>query len=182
MNLLDKKELIEIAKNTIFSIINNLSIEENLILKKKYSEKRGLFVTLKKNNELRGCIGFIHPIYSIYEGIKKASIAAAFEDPRFEPLRKEELNKIKYEISILSIPKKSDNKDIEQKVRVGYHGIIIKKGLNSGLLLPQVAEEYNWNSKEFLEHTCIKAGINPKSYKEKDCEIYLFHADIFSED
>ena len=102
--------------------------------------------------------------------------AAAFEDFRFSPIKKEEFSDLDIEISVLTPLKKiSDPKQIE----VGKHGLYIKKGFSSGLLLPQVAIEYSWNRKTFLEHTCLKAGLQKDAWKEGETEIYIFSADIF---
>jgi len=104
------------------------------------------------------------------------AIQAAFHDPRFNALTKEEYDDIEIEISVLSPLKKIDSID---EIQVGTHGIYIEKGFYSGLLLPQVATEYGWDRKTFLEHTCYKAGLPKDAYKEKDTNIYIFSADIF---
>jgi AmmeMemoRadiSam system protein A len=102
--------------------------------------------------------------------------AAAFDDPRFDPLAIQELKDLDLEISVLTpLQKMKDAKEIE----VGRHGLYIKKGLYSGLLLPQVATEYKWNPVTFLEETCRKAGLGRNAWQDKDAEIFLFSADIF---
>ena len=104
------------------------------------------------------------------------ALAAAFQDTRFNPLTRDELKDIDIEISVLTPLEKIDS--IEE-IEVGKHGIYITQGLYSGLLLPQVATEYGWDRKSFLEHTCTKAGLPKESWNEKDTEIYVFSADIF---
>lgn len=174
----ERKRLLEIAREAIESYVNK---RERIKIKEtspKLRQKRGVFVTLTKNGQLRGCIGYIQAIKPLSEAVNDMAIEAAFRDPRFTPLQKEELDKIKIEISVLSPLKKI--KDASE-IKVGRDGIFIKKGFNSGLLLPQVATENNWNRDEFLRHTCYKAGLPSDAWKEK-AEIYIFSAEIFNED
>ena len=140
-------------------------------------EKRGAFVTLLKEGHLRGCIGILEPLYPLYEVIQKMAISAAFEDPRFPPLQKEELSLIEIEISVLSPLRKGTVEEVE----VGKHGVYLIKGFRRGVLLPQVPVEYGWDKKTFLEHVCLKAGLSPDCYKDPDTEIYLFTAEVFKE-
>ncbi|WP_038054899.1 AmmeMemoRadiSam system protein A [Thermodesulfobacterium hydrogeniphilum] len=140
-------------------------------------EKRGAFVTLLKEGHLRGCIGILEPLYPLYEVIQEMALSAAFKDPRFPPLRKEELPLIEIEISVLSPLKKGSVEEIE----VGKHGVYIIKGFYKGILLPQVPLEYGWDKKTFLEHVCLKAGLDPDCYKDPETEIYLFTAEVFKE-
>jgi len=106
------------------------------------------------------------------------AVEAAFSDPRFPTLSKEELNDIKIEISVLS--KFKEVKDVSD-IEVGTHGLLVRKGFSSGLLLPQVAAEYNWTRDEFLEHTCYKAGLDKDAWK-KGATIYMFSAFVFGEE
>jgi hypothetical protein len=140
-------------------------------------QKRGAFVTLLKEGNLRGCIGIIEPLYPLYQVIQEMAISAAFKDPRFPPLTKEELSLTEIEISVLSPLKKGTIEEIE----VGKHGVYLIKGFYRGVLLPQVPVEYGWDKKTFLEHLCLKAGLHPNCYKEEDVEIYLFTAEVFKE-
>jgi MEMO1 family protein len=139
-------------------------------------EKRGAFVSLHKKGQLRGCIGFIQPTKPLHQTVEEMAAAAAFDDPRFPPLTKNELKDLELEISVLTPLQRV--KDI-QEIEVGKHGLYIKKGFHAGLLLPQVATDYNWDRMTFLEETCRKAGLPRNAWKEKDAEIYLFSADIF---
>ncbi len=175
-------ELLKLAKSAINSFFSNKELNINSKIKTEFSNKQGCFVTLTLNNMLRGCIGFPYPTGELWKNIINATKAAAFEDPRFEPLTKEEFTRIKIEISILTEPKLINEDKPENLIRtitVGKDGLIIKKGLNSGLLLPQVATEYGWNALEFLEQTCIKAGLNTNEWKT--AKIFTFQADIISE-
>jgi AmmeMemoRadiSam system protein B/AmmeMemoRadiSam system protein A len=139
-------------------------------------EHRGAFVTLHKKGKLRGCIGYIRAQKSLHETIREMALAAAFQDTRFNPLTRDELKDVDIEISVLTPLEKIDS--IEE-IEVGKHGIYITKGVYSGLLLPQVATEYGWDRKSFLEHTCTKAGLDKEAWNEEDTEIYIFSADIF---
>ncbi|QER41444.1 AmmeMemoRadiSam system protein A [Thermodesulfobacterium sp. TA1] len=140
-------------------------------------QKSGAFVTLLKDRHLRGCIGIIEPWYPLYQVIQEMAISAAFKDPRFPPLSKDELPLVEIEISVLSPLKKGTIEEIE----VGKHGIYLVKDFHRGVLLPQVPVEYGWDKKTFLEHVCLKAGLKPDCYKDKDVEFYLFTAEVFRE-
>jgi uncharacterized protein len=148
------------------------------------TQLRGCFVTLHKNGQLRGCIGFPKPIMPLYEQIIEASKAAAFEDPRFSQVTKNELKEVVIEISILTRPeliKVKDSNEYLQNIDIGKDGLIIQ-GENSGLLLPQVATEYKFDQKQFLECVSEKAGLNKDAWKDLNNKIYKFKAEIFSED
>jgi hypothetical protein len=178
------QRLIEIAKKSIISSFENKSIQEyDLKLDSELKEKKGVFVTLTLNHELRGCIGYVQAIMPLYKAVIEAARAAAFEDPRFLPLTKEELNELKIEISVLTEPKqiKEKTENIPKSIEIGKDGLIIEYSGYSGLLLPQVAGEYKWKAEKFLEQTCLKAGISPQSWKNKTCKLYKFQAQIFSE-
>jgi AmmeMemoRadiSam system protein A len=171
----DKEQLKEMAKKAIESVLYGQSgaafkPSENL------KEKGGAFVTIKKKGDLRGCIGYIRAVLPIHQTVKEAAIQAAFHDPRFAPVNKNEWKDIEMEISVLTPMRKI--KDVEE-IEVGKHGLYIEKGYDSGLLLPQVATEYNWDRMTFLEHTCYKAGLQRDAWKSKDINIYVFSADIF---
>lgn len=177
LNSEEKKKLLEIAKDTINEYVKNkkrLKLEN--ITNPKLSMKSGAFVTIKEHGDLRGCIGNFVSDKPLYETIIDMAISAASQDPRFPPVTKGELDKLELEISVLTpLRKISDINEIE----VGKHGIYIVKGFSRGVLLPQVATEYGWDRKTFLEQTCRKAGL-PKDAWEKGAEIYIFSAQVFS--
>ncbi len=178
-----QKILINIAR---LAIEKQLGIEritvplDEIKMDKLYlSEKYGSFVTLTINNNLRGCIGYITPISDLMSQIENCAVSAAFNDPRFSPLTKEEYKQIKVEISLLSpIEEVNDINDIV----VGRDGLIISKGIMRGLLLPQVATEYGWNREEFLDQTCVKAGLFKGCWTEKGVKIEKFSAYVFGEE
>ena len=142
-----------------------------------FLEKRGAFVTLKKNDDLRGCIGYPLPFKPLYETIIEVAVSAATQDFRFEPITLEELPEVKIEVSVLTLPEPV--KDIKE-VELGKHGIIVSKGSSKGLLLPQVPIEWNWDLETYIEHGCLKAGL-PEDEWKKGAEIEVFSAQVFSE-
>ena len=141
-------------------------------------EGRGAFVTLHKKGALRGCIGALTSPSPLYETIANMAVAAATGDPRFENLTLAELERVDIELSILTPLKKVD--DIAE-IEVGRHGIYLLKGDHKGVLLPQVASEYGWTREQFLDHTCLKAGLKPGEWGDEGVEIYTYEAEIFSE-
>ncbi len=154
----------------------------------KTREVCGVFVTLNTlvggERQLRGCIGYPYPIKPLVEAVVDVAEAAAFEDPRFPQLKEEELSKIVIEVSVLTPPEVIKAKKPESYpmcVRVGKHGLIVKRGGRSGLLLPQVATEWGWDSEEFLSQCCVKAGLPPDSWLLPGTEVCSFAAIIFSE-
>lgn len=142
----------------------------------KLREKFGAFVTLKAGGRLRGCIGHIIGDLPLYETIIQMAKSAAFQDPRFPPLTGGELDKIDIEVSILS---PIDVCPDTEKIEVGRHGLIIRKGPYSGLLLPQVAVEWGWDREKFLAHTAMKAGLPAQAWKDPDAHILWFEAEVF---
>ncbi|MGV8171232.1 MAG: AmmeMemoRadiSam system protein A [Candidatus Woesearchaeota archaeon] len=182
MNKKDQALLLKLARETIEASFKDSDVDTSKV--GHLTQLRGCFVTLHKNNQLRGCIGFPRPIMPLYEQIITASKAAAFEDPRFPPLNKDELKSIVIEISILTRPeliKVKNSEEYLKNIEIGRDGLIIQ-GNSSGLLLPQVAIEYNFNPKQFLECVCEKAGIDKDAWTDSKNKIYKFRAEIFSED
>lgn len=176
LNAQEKKSLHHIAKTVIENKVRGKAVPEFKIESPILKENRGAFVTIQKRGQLRGCIGYIEGHGPLHKTIEEMAEAAAFRDPRFTPVTEKELPEIEIEISVLTPLKKII--DVNE-IQVGKHGIIIKKGGFSGVLLPQVATDYGWDRKTFLEHTCQKAGLPLNAWKDKDTEIYIFSADIF---
>lgn len=151
------------------------------------SEPRGVFVTLETHpsHELRGCIGYPLPIKALAPAVVDNALHAAFEDPRFPPLEKAELGKIVMEVSVLSVPEEiqvDSPGEYPKKIKVGRDGLIIEYGYSSGLLLPQVPIEWNWNETEFLSHLCEKAGLPANMWRSPSVKIKRFEAQVFSEE
>jgi len=172
----EKQKLREIARTVIEHRVRNRPVPRFEIDAEKLKEKRGAFVTLHKGGQLRGCIGNIRGRQALHETVAEMAEEAAFHDPRFRPLSKEELKDLDIEISALTPLRQIE--DVEE-IDVGKHGIYIEKGFSSGLLLPQVATEYGWDRETFLEQTCYKAGLPRDAWKGKDTKIHIFSADIF---
>jgi len=137
----------------------------------------GAFVTLKKDGELRGCIGHIEAVEPLIDTVADMARAAALEDPRFPPVTAREEPDIHIEISVLSPITPCPNlEDIE----IGRHGLVVSHGPYRGLLLPQVAVEWGWDRETFLRHTCRKAGLPPDAYR-RGAKVYWFEAEVFGE-
>ncbi|MCX6817773.1 MAG: TIGR00296 family protein [Candidatus Aenigmarchaeota archaeon] len=154
-------------------------------ISREFLDKSGVFTTLHTypERELRGCIGFPTPVMPLVDAIIESAVSAA-QDPRFPDLEKEELKKIIVEVSILTKPQKINAKkpeDYAKKIIIGRDGLIIRKGFHSGLLLPQVATEYGWDARTFLEHLCMKASLPSDAWLSPATEIFSFHSEIFSE-
>ena len=139
-------------------------------------EPRGVFVTLRKHGELRGCIGHVQTPAPLYKTVQECAVAAALSDPRFRPVTPDEAPSLHMEISVLSRPAEID----PDQIVVGEHGLIITQGWRRGLLLPQVAVTWNWDREQFLEQTCIKAGLPIDAWK-KGARIEAFTAEVFEE-
>lgn len=172
------------------SIEHYFAAEKRLMPERKdgvLGEKRGVFVTLESfpSHELRGCIGYPLPIKELSLSVAENALNAAFEDPRFPPITKSELDKTTIEVSVLTVPeivKAAAPEDYPKKIKVGRDGLIIEYGYASGLLLPQVPIEWNWNETEFLGHLCEKAGLPRNMWKSPSAKISRFQALVFSED
>jgi uncharacterized protein (TIGR00296 family) len=152
----------------------------------RFKEKFGVFVTLTKHpsDELRGCIGYPEPVAPLIDAIRDSAVNASTRDPRFRPMRLEELNRVKVEVSLLTRPAEIAVKkptEYPKHVRVGEDGLIVQHGWARGLLLPQVPVEWGWNSEEFLSQTCIKAGLMPDAWLQPGTKVFKFQAEVFSE-
>lgn len=174
-----KKELLRIARESIETFARTQRAPKLKTIDPQLKEKLGAFVTLTIQGQLRGCIGRFEPDMPVIDVVQQMAIAAATEDPRFEPVREQELTAIRIEISTLT-PRKTVQ-DISE-IEVGKHGLYIEKGWNAGTLLPQVATEYGWTREEFLQHTCLKAGLPPDAWKDKSTQISIYAAEIFHEE
>lgn len=180
LNPLQRSRLLTIARRSIESALEGARIElDHSQLDDDLRRPSGAFVSLHTHDgDLRGCIGSIQPVAPLHEAVASNAVNAAFRDPRFYPLRKDELANVHIEISVMSpIVEVASVAEIE----VGRDGLIIRRGTRAGLLLPQVATEYGWDREAFLRHTCMKAGLPPESWREPGCRIERFSAEVFSE-
>lgn len=174
----DSSALLAIARTAIERKINDETYNAVPREEKKLTDRAGCFVTIKQHGELRGCIGNFQSELPLYREVAQMAIASATEDPRFPPMQKVDLNNFNLEITVLSPLQKSE--DIEEII-IGTHGIYIEKGPNRGVLLPQVATEYCWDRKTFLQQTCLKAGLNADDWQLPDTEIYIFSGQIIND-
>ena len=174
----DKERLLEIARLAIERAVKGQDASDVDVPPGILGEDRGAFVTINKRGQLRGCIGYIEAVKPLYQTVREMAEAAALHDPRFPSVTADELDELEIEISVLTPLKRVD--DVSE-IEVGLHGIYIRRGYASGLLLPQVATDYGWDRETFLQHTCMKAGLPTDAWQKKETEIYIFSADIFSE-
>lgn len=189
LNLEEGRMLVQLARLAATSYIESKTIiKPPQDTPEKLLRKSGVFVTLnttKPTHQLRGCIGFPYPEERLVSATIKAAIYAATEDPRFPPLSLRELkNSIVVEITALTEPqalKTSNRRSIPELIQVGRHGLIVARGRDSGLLLPQVATEWKWDASEFLMNCCLKAGLPPDSWLLEGVEIKTFEGEIFEE-
>lgn len=181
----DGRLLVQTARKIVTDYLRTgdvLDLEKNF--QSKFSFESGVFVTINNESGLRGCIGFPLPDKKLCNALSDAAIAAATQDPRFEPLRESELEKVTFEVTVLTPPleiKVNDPAEYLLKIKIGRDGLIVKNSFFSGLLLPQVPVEYGWNVTEFLENTCQKAGLSKDSWKKKETKILKFEGIVFKE-
>jgi len=155
---------------------------------KRMNEKTGVFVTIETISRgervLRGCIGYPLPYMPLVEATIDSAISAAVNDPRFEPLKPEELSEVVFEVSILTPPnllRPKDPRDYPRLIKVGRDGLVIESGYYKGLLLPQVPVEYGWDEETFLSECCMKADLPPDSWLSREVKVYAFSAEVFTE-
>jgi AmmeMemoRadiSam system protein A len=173
----EQKELLNIARGTIVDYVANRNVPSIVTSSPGLNLHSGCFVTIKKQGELRGCIGNFVSDQPLYLLVQEMAVSAATRDPRFYPMKKDDLGDFIIDVSVLSPLAKA--KSVED-ILVGVHGIYIVKGSYRGVLLPLVATEYGWDRDQFLQHTCIKAGL-PQDAWQGECNIYIFSAQVFGE-
>jgi len=182
--------LISVARESInrYFKTKTVVIPPSITEDPRFRRRMGCFVTLKKNDEdksLRGCIGFPYSTKELSRVLPESAVAAAFDDPRFPPIREIELRELLLEISLLTEPSQieaKDQRELPKKIEVGKDGLIMKWSFGSGLLLPQVATEYNWDSEEFLCNLSMKAGAPPDQWLVPGTIVYKFNALVFQEE
>jgi len=173
----DQQFLLQIARNAVTSYLAGRTPTLPEVPPSVLTESCGIFVSLHKGQELRGCIGNIYAASPLYRSAAECAIAAAVGDPRFMPLTPAELATVDFEISVLSpLEHVLDVRNIV----IGKHGLLISKNNARGLLLPQVAATFGWDTERFLQETCKKAGLKPDDW-QRDATIQSFSALVFSE-
>ena len=179
LNKNQRRRLLEIARNSIETYLKTGKKLEVTEVDPLLLKEMGAFVTLGEHGQLRGCIGNLVGRGPLYITVRDMAVEAALGDPRFSPVQLTELANIEIEISVLSPLERVDSAD---KIELGKHGVLVKRGFNSGVFLPQVAAETGWSKEEFLENLCAhKAGLPPGAWKDKSTELYIFTAEVFSE-
>jgi AmmeMemoRadiSam system protein B/AmmeMemoRadiSam system protein A len=178
--------LVKLARQTIEERLGKRSIkvDPDSMRDPVFKEKRGTFVTLTINKQLRGCIGNLDSTNSIVDGIERNAINAAFRDPRFPALEADELDRVDIEVSILTEPQPleyRDSKDLLSKLRVNVDGVILRKGSASATFLPQVWEQLPQPEK-FLSHLCTKAGLRADTWKKGNLDILTYQVQYFEEE
>lgn len=190
LNEEEGKFLVKLARRAVKEYLETKKVTETTrIVPEKLLQPCGVFVTINSiengEKELRGCIGYPYPTDPLVEAVIQSAISAATQDPRFNPLTKDELDKVVFEVSVLTPPQVLEVKrpqDYPSKIRIGEDGLIIEKGMFKGLLLPQVPVEWNWDQEEFLCQCCIKAGLPPDNWLLPSTRIQKFQAIIFEEE
>ncbi len=184
LQLNEGKLAVHLARNTIENHLQKTK-ENKSQLTQNFSQKSGAFVTLHTYPQklLRGCIGIPYPIMPLQQALTEAAVSVT-HDPRFPPLKREELPNVVIEITVLSPPiliSINSPKDYMEKIIIGRDGLIVEKGYFKGLLLPQVPIEQGWDVEEFLNQTCMKAGLPSDSWIDTETKIYQFSGQIFAE-
>ena len=177
----ERQTLLKLAREAITQAVNRQeppSVDANTVAE-DLQRDGACFVTLTKQGQLRGCIGYIWADDPIYETVQKAAIAAAVRDPRFPPVTRSELDDLTVEISLLSPMKPVAD---TEEIIVGKHGLLIRQGYAQGLLLPQVAPEQGWTREQFLEGICRKAGLAKDALEDPTTELFTFTAEVFGEE
>jgi AmmeMemoRadiSam system protein A len=178
MTKTEQSKLLTLARATIGAKISGQPLPEVENPPQALQSRSGCFVTIKQHGQLRGCIGSFVAQQPLWQTVQEMAVSAATRDPRFYPMTTPDLADFQLEISVLSPLQLIQSID---EIKVGTHGLYLIKGHAHGVLLPQVAVEYGWDRDTFLRHTCMKAGL-PETAWQKDCEIYIFSADVFGED
>ena len=186
LSLDEGRFLVKLARRSIEEYLRGREPEVPKPPSEKLGEKRGVFVTLSTypGKGLRGCIGFPLPTNPLVEATVRAAVSSATQDPRFPPVRLEEMDEIIVEVSVLTPPEEisySDPRELPKKIVIGRDGLIIQAGGFSGLLLPQVPVEYNWSPEEYLMHLCLKAGLPSTYWLTGKAKLMRFTAQIFVE-
>ena len=184
LSLDDGIKSVTFARGVVEQFVKN-KITTSATLDESFNEKQGAFVTLRTfpNHDLRGCIGIPLPVMTLKEAILEGAKSAT-RDPRFPSLEERELDNIIIEVTILTKPELieiKDPKDYLSKIKIGRDGLIVEQGFYKGLLLPQVPVEQRWDKETFLSHTCMKAGLTPDAWFDKNIKISKFSGQIFTE-
>jgi AmmeMemoRadiSam system protein A len=173
----DRLTLLALARKAILETVSSSNFPDLAQVTGRLAEPQAAFVTLRWDGKLRGCIGQPDGAHGLAETVVQCAITAALRDPRFGPLRAEEIDGLEIEISVISELRAVRPEEIE----LGTHGIVVTGGGRRGLLLPQVAVERNWSVIQFLEATCRKSGLQANAWREPDTKLFAFTAEVFTD-
>ena len=181
----DGQVLVKMARTAVTEYLQNNTKINNKEFNSRFNIDSGIFVTITKENSLRGCIGYPLPIKKLSNAVIDSAIAAATEDPRFPAINPNELDNLIFEVTVLTPPIEINVEKYEDYlsiIKVGRDGLIVENKQCSGLLLPQVPKEYGWDIEEFLAHTSEKAGLEKNAWKDQDTKVSRFEGIIFKEE
>ncbi len=173
-----QKELLALARATLGAYFANGRLPECEVVHSELKQRCGAFVSLHRGDDLRGCIGMLSSDQELYRTVQRCAVSAAVEDGRFDPVTSEEVDDLTLEISVLSPLQRITDLDL---IEVGRHGLVVSMGNLRGLLLPQVATQYDWDRETFLSQTCRKAGLPSSAWRQQGLVIHIFEAQVFSE-
>jgi AmmeMemoRadiSam system protein A len=173
----DRRSALQLARTAVVEAVSHRKLPDHIPKEGIFAERRGVFVTLQVGGRLQGCIGVVEAHEPLGEAIVRCAGSAALEDPRFAPMRAEQLDFLSIEISLLSPPAPIAPEAIE----IGHHGLLIALHSQRGLLLPQVAVEHHFSREQFLDETCRKAGLRGQAWRDPEARLFGFTCEIFSE-
>jgi AmmeMemoRadiSam system protein A len=173
----DRRTALQLARTAVVEAVTQHRIPDSFPSQGVFAERHGVFVTLHLHNRLQGCIGVIEAKEPLGEAIARCAASAALEDPRFAPMKTEQLGELSIEISLLSVPEPIAPESIE----IGRHGLFVRLHAQRGLLLPQVAMEHRLTREQFLEETCRKAGLPREAWRDSEARLFGFTCEVFSE-
>ena len=173
----DRSSALQLARIAVVEAVSRRKLPAQIPKEGIFGERRGVFVTLHLNGRLQGCIGVVQPHEPLGDAIVRCAASAALEDPRFAPMRPEQLGSLGIEISLLSPLAPI----APEAVEIGRHGLLIELHAQRGLLLPQVAIEHHFSREQFLEETCKKAHLRPQAWRDPEARLFGFTCEVFSE-
>lgn len=173
----DRRAALELARQAIIDAVSRRRLPDIIPREGIFAERLGVFVTLHVRGRLQGCIGVTEPSELFGEAVVRCAISAALEDPRFSPMKENQLEDMSIEISVLSRLEPI----LPESIEIGRHGLLVVNHAQRGLLLPQVALEHRLSREQFLEETCRKAGLPREAWKDPETHIFGFTCEVFSE-
>jgi AmmeMemoRadiSam system protein A len=172
----DRQSLLRLARQAVTEVVSRGQILAEIPVGGIFSQQLGVFVSLHVGKRLRGCIGVVEPDRSLGDSVVRCASVAALRDPRFPPMRLEELSNLQIEVSLLSPPLAIR----PEQIKIGSHGLLISRGVHRGLLLPQVAVKHRLSAEQFLAETCRKAQLSPDAWRDPEASLFGFTCEIFS--